>query len=258
MKTTIRNTILAGLLTALATPLQAGDPYTLPPQETSDGGDWEFSLGMFGWLTSVEGDVGPAGSVAPVDVEFGDILDALDMTILANLEVRRGRWFLLSTLTYLELSADDSGGGLLFDRVSLEMDQTILSLWLAYRVLEGPTSVDVMAGARYMSIGTDIGFQGGTRDGTEASEDADWIDPLIGVRISHDFSEKWHGQLRADVGGFGVSSDLAWEVFAGVGYHITDSIQMYGGYRYLNVDHDRSYVFDAETQGVVIGANFRF
>ena len=47
-------------------------------------------------------------------------------------------------------------------------------------------------------------------------------------------------------------------MFAGIGYHFTDSIQMYGGYRYLNVDYDRSYVFDAETQGLLFGVNFRF
>ena len=158
MKTIVRYTILAVLLTSFATALQAGESYeSMPLQDTSNDGDWHFTLGTYGWFTSVQGDVGPAGSVAPVDIEFGDILEALDMSIVANATLQRGRWTLLATFTYLDLSAGGSGGGLLFDRVSLDMDQTLFMLSLAYRVLEGPTSVDVMAGARYMSLGRDKG-----------------------------------------------------------------------------------------------------
>ena len=47
-------------------------------------------------------------------------------------------------------------------------------------------------------------------------------------------------------------------MFAGVGYRITDTALLYGGYRYLNVDYDRSYVFDVEIQGIMLGLDFRF
>ena len=37
-----------------------------------------------------------------------------------------------------------------------------------------------------------------------------------------------------------------------------DTALLYGGYRYLNVDYDRSYVFDVEIQGIMLGLDFRF
>ena len=36
-----------------------------------------------------------------------------------------------------------------------------------------------------------------------------WLDPLVGVRFNHEFNDRWSVVLRGDVGGFGVSSELA-------------------------------------------------
>jgi opacity protein-like surface antigen len=115
-----------------------------------------------------------------------------------------------------------------------------------------------MAGARYMSVDTQIDFQGGLLGGEEVSQKADWIDPLVALRLSHQFNEKWLGVLWGNVGGFGVSSEFVWELFTGLAYQVTDSTSVYCGYRYLDVDYDRDLVFDVEIKGAVVGAEFRF
>ena len=82
-----------------------------------------------------------------------DIWDDLDMAFIAAAEVRRGRWGILTDVTWLKLSDDVSGGGNAFDELDWEIKETILNLKLAYRVIEnGVTTLDLLVGARYFRI----------------------------------------------------------------------------------------------------------
>ena len=38
-----------------------------------------------------------------------------------------------------------------------------------------------------------------------------WVDPIIIGRVKFPAGKKWLFQLRADVGGFGIGSDFAWQ-----------------------------------------------
>lgn len=138
------------------------------------------------------------------------------------------------------------------------MTQTILDARIAYRLLEGKTELDVLAGARYVAVKSDIDFKGGRFDQSSLDLDEAWVDPLIGIRLNHQINEKWNAILRADVGGFGVSSDFVWEVFGGFGYQVTETTTLFAGYRHLDVDYDRSFTFDVEMSGFVIGGKFSF
>ena len=134
-----------------------------------------------------------------------------------------------------------------------------MNLKLAYRVIDdGNTTFDVMAGARYFRAETKIDIKGGLLDGRGVDNSTDWIDPLIGFRMNHQFSKKWNGMLRADIGGFGASSDLTWEAFGGIGYQLTETANLFVGYRHLDMDHDRSILFDAQMSGAVMGCRFSF
>ena len=63
--------------------------------------------------------------------------------------------------------------------------------------------------------------------------------------------------LRGDVGGFGVSSELATNVAALLGFQITDAMALRFGYRALQMDfEDDQFVLDAILQGYVVGLTF--
>ena len=252
------------VLVVLTTSLSGGElrePYDLlePVAQHATGSDgWEFTVGAFGWFSSINGVSGPAGMEAPVDIEFGEILENLDMVFLANAEARRGRFALYSTVTYLAVSASEDSTGPLFTQEDVDLEQIILDVRLAYRFLEGRTTADAMIGARYMAVDTEIDFSGGDLGDLRLTESQDWLDPLVELRLAHQFDERWAGVIRGNVGGFGVSSELAWELFGGISYQLKENMLIYGGYRYLNVDYDRSFVFDMEVQGIVLGAEFAF
>ena len=61
METVTRSALLAGFLAVFLTPLDAGEPFATPLEDRSNNGDREFTLGVFGWFTAVDGEAGSAG-----------------------------------------------------------------------------------------------------------------------------------------------------------------------------------------------------
>jgi hypothetical protein len=61
------------------------------------------------------------------------------------------------------------------------------------------------------------------------------------------------------IGGFGVGSDLMWDVMAGAGYSFTEHFDVFAGYRAVSVDYsDDGFVYDMVQQGPVMAGVFRF
>jgi hypothetical protein len=61
------------------------------------------------------------------------------------------------------------------------------------------------------------------------------------------------------VGGFGVGSDFAADLFAGLGYRLTDSISTTLGYRRVKADYESDdFLYDVRQYGVASGISFSF
>jgi len=88
------------------------------------------------------------------------------------------------------------------------------------------------------------------------------VDPYVGFRGRYNFCEKFYFLAKADIGGFGVGSDLTWEASAALGCQLTKNIFAEAGYRYLAVDYHQGgqngLTYDVRTQGaeVTLGINF--
>jgi len=51
------------------------------------------------------------------------------------------------------------------------------------------------------------------------SDAIQWVDPVIGLRMRHQFTPRQDVMVRGDIGGFGLSgSQFAWQVVATYGY----------------------------------------
>jgi hypothetical protein len=90
-----------------------------------------------------------------------------------------------------------------------------------------------------------------------------WVDPFIVARIKSDPARKFIYQLRGDIGGFGIGSDLAWQVQAYAGYRFSKLFQMTVGYRYIGMDYDKGsdenrFLYDIDTFGPVVRVGFNF
>jgi uncharacterized protein YycO len=95
----------------------------------------------------------------------------------------------------------------------------------------------------------------------QISQTADWVDPFVGMRARYNFSDRLYAVAKADVGGFGVSSDLVWQAYGALGYHLSKSgkttVEL--GYKYMAVDYAKGgFTYDVAMSGVMLNLGFRF
>ena len=232
---------------------------------------WEFELTPYLWASGMKGDVqaGPLPKVS-VNMSFSDIFSILDFGAMGALEARNGRWGLLFDAIYMKVSdsatASRTGpgpiGATLTAHADLTMEQTMLAGAVAYRATEGHAPVDVIGGLRYSKIDVSATINAslfGQTGFAARSGNKDWVDPYVGVRIQHPLAERWTLVGYADVGGFGVGSDFTWQAMVGVNYAFSKTVTGKVGYRYIRVDYDKDgFKYDMATQGIIIGAGFRF
>ena len=115
--------------------------------------------------------------------------------------------------------------------------------------------LDFLAGARYLFLDTQLVLT----PGPTSNSDHSWLDPLFGARYQNSIANNWSYQLRGDVGGFGVSSDLVINLQATVVYNFNKTFGLDLGYRYLSIDFkDNDFLYDVSMYGFFIGLGIYF
>lgn len=224
--------------------------------------EWSLSISPYVWGAGLEGSVAsfPGAPAADVDVSFSDILDNLDMAGMAIVQLRYRRVAAYMDLVYTSISADqETPLRILFDDVELENEVFIGTFGGAYRAIETDhATLDLLAGVRVWSVDTVLELEGGVLPDQEFEHSENWIDPIIGLHGHYQFESGIFVTSLSQVGGFGVSSDLTWDSFAGVGYRFNDTVSAIAGYRHLEVDYEHDgFVFDVEMSGPVVGMTIR-
>jgi opacity protein-like surface antigen len=156
----------------------------------------------------------------------------------------------------------DAGFNDIFNNLDTEQ---IYQLSAGYRVADDRVKVDLIAAARTTLLDAQLNLTvttgspllpDGSR-GTSFSES--WWDPVIGVRALMPLAEKWTAVGYADIGGFGVGSDLTYQLLAGVNWQFAKSVSAKLGYRYLYQDYENNgFIWDMTSSGFYLGAGFRF
>jgi hypothetical protein len=86
-----------------------------------------------------------------------------------------------------------------------------------------------------------------------------WFDPYVGLRGRYNFSQAFYTSVRGEVGGFGVGSDLMWQVEGILGCNLTRSMFTEIGYRALGVCYENNgLTSDTITHGPQITSGIRF
>lgn len=94
---------------------------------------------------------------------------------------------------------------------------------------------------------------------SQVSGSKSWVDPFVGFRARYNFTEKFYAMTRADIGGFGVGSKLAWEAYGALGWQFNRHWSTELGYRYLSEDYESGgFVFDAAIAGAYLGITYKF
>lgn len=251
----MKKLLIATTLLCVASPVFAGTAsvpsFQQPVAAAADSGCY-FRYAVYGWAEALDGDMTVRGLDVPVSMDFSDILDDLDVGLMGAFEVGRGDWSLLTDINYTKLGTDVGAPGGVID---LEFEQLLIQMVLSRRVVSnGVVDLDVMAGARGNWFDLDV-----AQGGLGRSVDLDWVDPTVGVRFRTRLSPEFYLRGLADIGGFGVESDLTWQVMLGVGWQFSESGGLLLGYRALGTDYSEgAFNYDVTAHGPVFGVEFRF
>ena len=243
-------------LMALAAVLAA--PALSAQTSTDAATQWKNTLELYLMGPSLDGTVGLGPVDGDVDVDAGQVFDALDGAFLGTYIGEADRWGVLVDLAYMDLKEDGTGPQ---GRVNYEVNvkQTIFGLVGLYRLTD---TLQLTFGGRYVDVTNRLTLAGPEQArGMKASES--WFDPTIGLRYVAPLSEKWVFSAAADIGGAGVGSDLTWFWSANIAYRMTQRSQIYAGYRYIYFDYEDGagrdrFKFDMAQHGPLIGFRFEF
>lgn len=245
--------------------------------EENPDDQWRFTITPYIWLPSASASMKFA---PPPGFESGTLgpssyLDNLQMAGMLDLQVQKGRWSLLADFIYVDFSDSNSahfpgvlpGGGGWSTQADTDLKALVFELAPAYSVVRNEhLNFDLLAGIRYVNIEGKVSLDivgplpAWVRSRTFSKTD-NFVDPILGFKGKFELGKdkKWYLPYYFDIGGFGVSSDLTLQAFAGIGYRFTDWFSMVLGYRYLYYDFgDSKLVKNMNLYGGTLGFNFSF
>jgi hypothetical protein len=235
-------TALLALVLSVAVCSAAEVPTVVEPDDA-----WQVSFIPYLWITEVHGNVRIGDRSASIDVGFDEVFDLLGSGDLLGgmgyLEARRDRLILFADATgsVVRTKQDVPVG-----KADLAADFATLELGLGWRVYRGfgAISVDALVGGRYNYLYTsiDVTTERG-RSGAGRSTTVDFVDPFVGGRWAVQLTDAVSLLFRADIGGFGAGSQLAWSLLGGFRYETPWSVgparvNAFAAYKVYDFDYD--------------------
>ena len=233
------------------------------PAHAQDG-RWQFLLEPYVMLPNMKGETG-IGNLAPVKVDQDpqDIFDNLQIGAMLFLEARSDTWAFSSDVLFMDLEAEIepatliTGGEVGVSQLGWELAaMRRLAPWFelgvgaTYNRIDADVDIDVLG-----IFGPNYTLSGGLTE--------EWIDPTVVARATLPFGDRWFLQARANLGGFGIGSELMWQLQADVGYRPSDRWRFSFGYRVIDIDYDQGrdagrLVYDIRTFGPVLRLGYSF
>ncbi len=272
------------IATAEGTPAQAqqaAGAATSPPA-APQAAPWTLSITPYVWGTALKGDVGVGKTKANVDASFSDILKNLNGALMLSLELRKGRFGILSDSVFAQLE-DDAASARGRVKVDAKVNQFIQNLAGTFRVgtwqladfgATGPLSltVDPYAGVRYTYLDSELDGKLdlpdlGVSARRTAEQSEDWVDPIVGLRTTWTLGEHWSLVAAGDVGGISTSDQYSAEAFGLIGYRFglfgVNNANLFGGYRVLHQKYENGsgrdkFDWDMTMHGPVAGLKITF
>ena len=239
-----------------SSPQASGPPRVAGPARYDQ---WRLSVTPYLWFPGVHGNLGALDRDVSVHASAIDLLSHFRFGLMAHADARWKRLVLPLDVFWIRL-ADDKA--LPFPRLAattadVKARAFILTPKLGYRLVdEEKIKFDVLTGFRYWHLGQTLKFSPSILN-LDVSPSQNWVDPLVGVRIGTPLSGKFEINLAGDVGGWGVGSQLDYQVAGFLGYKVKETVTLQVGYRYLDVDYHaggtKAFLFDVALSGVAVG-----
>jgi len=235
----------------------------LPAPAAAQSGDWDVFVAPYLMGASMSGSTTLKNYQVDVDVPASDIFSNLQFGAMGLMTAMKGNWGFGADIIWMAL-------GTTVENTNVDFNQGAFSFYGIRRL--GPAA-DLTFGARINTLQGEFKFKG---PDLGVSQDKNWVDPVVGIALHTPRGSRFRAGLYGEVGGFGVGSKFAWQIFPTIGIGLTRSFSLEFGYRWLDMDYESGddegfcipglpclvqndrFVYDVLTQGPVVGFGFRF
>ena len=235
-------------LFAVVSAVVAGSATSVAAQSPSD--EWNVLVAPYLMGAAMSGTTTVRGLEVDIDVSPSDILSNLQFGAMGIMAARKGNWGFGADLIWMAL-------GTTVRNTNVDFNQGAFAFYGLRRL---SAAAVLTFGLRVNTLQGKLKFKG---PDVTRSQNKTWVDPIVGVTLGTPADRRLQVGLYSEVGGFGVGSDIAWQLFPTVGIRLTRSASLELGYRWLDLDYatgegNEQFGFDAMTQGPVAGFGFRF
>ena len=211
---------------------------------------WRYSLTPFFWTPGISGTIQAGNNSVNVDESIGEflssVIDNFDFAAMARFEADYCRWSILFDFIYIGLGDTESGQTPAGAPVNVDWtyDSLIADLFAGYRFAEVPlgcgdacfkptATFDALAGFRgyHFEVSVDLD------PGPDADGSRNWVDPVVGARALFHVTPALTFNAMANIGGFGVGSDLSWQLIVGLDYKVANCVSLDAGWAVLSIDY---------------------
>jgi hypothetical protein len=227
--------------------------------------DWSHEIELYMMAVTIEGDAGIGrADGADVDVDFDDILDALNAAAMVHYEAHhKSGWGLILDYAFMDLRDDLSGpsGGV----ADVEVFQGVFQADVMYRVSLAGGTLDYLGGVRWWDNNLEVNVDAAVLPGSVSRRvSEDWVDVFVGARWIQPINQQWDYLLRGDVGGFGLEADFTSSLAGGLRYKLTEALELDMQYKATWVDYESGskgepgyFAYDTVTHGPVLGLIYK-
>ena len=218
---------------------------------------WQVTLAPYMMGAGMNGTTGIGKLESDVSLSASDVFSNLQFGMMGYFEVRKGRWGVGADIIWMALGSST-------DKplpANIDVDQggfTFVAVGGLSRAL------DVRAGVVINTLRPSIVFKQPINK--ELSRTETWVDPVVGINLhTPDTGGRLGFAMIADVGGFGVGSDLLVNAQPTVAVRFTKGVGMAFGYRWIYVKYENPgdettlrFLYDMTSSGPFAGFIFRF
>ncbi len=223
---------------------------------------WEVVVNPYFMIPASDGRFGVGELETGISSSPADLFSNLNWGFMGAVEVGNGNWGFVFDVNYLNIDATNDD----IRNVSVNGNQAAYTLTVLKRI---DPKAEVYAGLKVTDFGLQLSCNTlcpvplAAQTAAEQSRNRSWMEPVVGIRVRHEFSDRWGVVVMADVGGFAVGSDFSANVWPQIGYRFGERLSALAGYRVIYVQYDEGegaerFLYDAVTYGPTLGMEFRF
>jgi hypothetical protein len=179
-------------------------------------------LSPYLWFAGIKGDVATVPTVppAPIEVILSQALEDTQAALMLLFTAKKSRHGVFFYFLYTDVESDEE----LIPPPNWDLDTTL-------------------------KLGGGLGVV--IPPGTELNHTESWTAPVIGITRTTPFGDsKFYFSGGAGIGGFGVGSDLFFDINANIGYQWKKAIGTVIGYQLFDVDYEKdNFLYEVAHQG---------